>query len=82
MRQTDATDAIIFVYSNQIHMLEAWNRLTDKHIAINANKIWGTRKWSQGPTTNNQIAELTQAHGKVGIAQAVTIIGHKKFLEQ
>jgi hypothetical protein len=25
---------------------------------------------------------LTQAHGKVGIAQAVTLIRHKKFLEQ
>jgi hypothetical protein len=39
--QTDATDANTFAYSNQIHMLETWNRVTDKHIAINANKIWG-----------------------------------------
>jgi hypothetical protein len=62
-------------------MLKTWNRVTDKHIAINANKIWGTRDWSQGPTTNNQIAELTQARGKIVIAQAVTIIGRKKFLE-
>jgi hypothetical protein len=43
---TDATDASTFVYSNQIHMLETWNRVTDKHIAINANKIWGTHDWS------------------------------------
>jgi hypothetical protein len=46
IRQTDATDAIIFVYSNQIHMLETWNRVTEEHIAINVNKIWGTRDWS------------------------------------
>ena len=45
-RQTDATDANTFVYSNQIHMLKTWNRVTDKHIAINANKIWGTHDWS------------------------------------
>ncbi len=81
--QTDATDANTFVYSNQIHMLETWNRVTDKHITINANKIWGTRDWSrQGPTTNNQITELTQAHGEIGVAQAVTINGRKKFMER
>jgi hypothetical protein len=43
---TDATNANTFVYSNQIHILETWNRVTDKHIAINANKIWGTCNWS------------------------------------
>jgi hypothetical protein len=80
--QIDATDVNTCVYSNQIHVLETWNRVTDEHIAINANKIWGTRDWSRGPTTNNQIAELTKACGKIGIAQAVTIIGCKKFLEQ
>jgi hypothetical protein len=66
--QTDATDANTFVYSNQIHIFETWNKVTDKYIAINANKIWGTPDWSQGPTSNNQIAELTQACGKIGIA--------------
>jgi hypothetical protein len=45
--QTDSTNANTFVYSNQkIHMLETWNRVTDKHITINANKIWGTCDWS------------------------------------
>jgi hypothetical protein len=80
--QTDATNANTFVYSNQIHMLKTWNKVTDEHIPINAKKIWGTGDWSQGPNTNNQIAELTQACGKVGIAQAVTIIGRKTFLER
>jgi hypothetical protein len=75
--QTDAANANTFVYSNQIHMLKTWNRVADKHISINANKIWGTRNWSQGPNTNNQIAELTQTCGEVGIAQAVIIIGHR-----
>jgi hypothetical protein len=79
--QTDATDANNFVYSNQIHMLGTWNRVTDEQIAINVNKIWGTRDWSRGPNTNNQITELTQACGKVGIAQTVTLIGCMKFLE-
>jgi hypothetical protein len=41
-RQTDTTDANTFVYSNQIHMLKTWNRVTDEHIAINAIKIGGT----------------------------------------
>ncbi len=45
-RQTDATDANLFVYSNQIYMLKTWSRVTDKHITINANKIWVTRDWS------------------------------------
>jgi hypothetical protein len=63
-------------------MLKTWNRITDKHIAINANKIWGTGNWSQGPNTNNQIAEVTQARSKVGIAQAVTINGCNKFMER
>jgi hypothetical protein len=63
-------------------MLETWDRVTDEHIPINANKIWGTGNWSQGPSTNNQIAELTQVCGEIGIAQAVTIIGRNKFLEQ
>jgi hypothetical protein len=80
--QTDATNANTFVYSNQIHMLKTWNRVTDEHITINANKVWGTRNWSRGSTTNNQIAELTQARGEIGIAQAVTMIGRKKFLER
>jgi hypothetical protein len=75
--QADAIDANTFVYSNQIHMLETWN-----HIAIKPDKIWGTHDWYQGPKYNNQVAELTQACDIVGIAQAITIYGRKKFLEQ
>ena len=37
--QTDITDANTCVYSNQIHMLKTWNRITDEHITINATKI-------------------------------------------
>jgi hypothetical protein len=80
--QTDANNANNCVYSNQINMLKTWNRATKERIAINANKIWGTRSWSQGPNTKNQIAELTQACGKLGIAQTVTLIVRKKFLDQ
>ena len=38
MRQIDATDANVLIYSNQIHMLETWNQVTDARIAINANE--------------------------------------------
>ena len=42
-RTDDPINANMFVYSNQIHMLETWNQVTNANIAINANKIWGTR---------------------------------------
>jgi hypothetical protein len=78
--QVDATNANLFTYLASNHMLETWNRVTDESIAINANETWGTRDWT---CDNNdfQIAEMTQAQGKVGMANAVTIIGPKRFLE-
>ena len=42
-RTVDTTNSNAFVYSNQIHMLETWNQVTDTNISINANEIWGTR---------------------------------------
>ncbi len=42
----DATNVNSFVYSDQVHMLETWNQVTDANIAINANKIWGTHDWT------------------------------------
>jgi hypothetical protein len=80
--QVDATDANVLTYSNQIHMLETWNRVTDEDVAINANEIWGTRNWTRGAINNQQIAEMTATRGEVGTAQAVTLIGRKKFLER
>jgi hypothetical protein len=62
-------------------MLETWNRVTDKNIAINANEIWGMQDWTHG-TNDFQIAEMTQAWGKVGMANVVTIVGCKNFLER
>ena len=82
MRQIDATDANVFTYSNQIHMLETWNRVTDENVAINANEIWGARDWTRGTINNKQIAEMTATRGEIGTAQAVTLIGRKKFLER
>ncbi len=79
-RQVDATNANLFTYSALNHMLETWNRVTDESIAINANETWGTHDWTRG-NNDFQIAEMTQAHGKVGMANTVTIIGRKRFLE-
>jgi hypothetical protein len=42
-RQVNATNANLFAYSNSNHMLETWNRVTDKNIAINAYEIWGAQ---------------------------------------
>jgi hypothetical protein len=82
MRRVDATDANVLIYSNQIHMLETWNRVTDENVAINANEIWGARDWTRGAINNKQIAEMTATRGEIGTAQAVTLIGRKKFLER
>jgi hypothetical protein len=79
--QVDPTNANLFTYSASNHMLETWNAVTDKSIAINANETWGTRDWTQG-NDNFQIAEMTQACGEVGTANAVMIVGCNKFLER
>jgi hypothetical protein len=47
-RQVDATNANLFAYSNLNHILETWNRVTDKNIGINANEIWGMQDWTHG----------------------------------
>jgi hypothetical protein len=39
-------------------MLDTWNKITDKNIAINANEVWGTQDWTCG-NGDFQIAELT-----------------------
>jgi hypothetical protein len=79
--QVDATNANLFAYSNSNHMLETWNRVTDKNIAINANEIWRMQDLTHD-TNDFQIAEMTQAHGEVGMANVVTIVGRKNFLER
>jgi hypothetical protein len=79
--QVDATNANLFTYSASNHMLETWNRVMDKSIAINANETWGTRDWTRG-NDDFQIAEMTQARSEVGMANAVTIIGGKRILER
>ena len=82
-RAVNATNANAFVYSDQIHMLETWNQVTDANIAINANKIRGTLDWTQGTPVGGtfQIAEMNAARGKIGATNAVSFIGRKKFLE-
>ncbi len=83
MHAVDATNANAFVYSDQVHMLETRNQVTDVNIAINANKIWGTRNWTQDTPVGGtfQIAEMNAACGEIGTANAVSFIGCKKFLE-
>ena len=83
-RTVDLAAANTFVYSNPVHMLETWNQVTDANIAINANENWGMRNWTQGIPLGNvfQIAEMTQARGKIGTASLVTLLGCKKFLER
>jgi hypothetical protein len=71
-------NANLFAYSNLNHMLETWNRVTDKNIAINPNEIWGMQDLTHC-TNDFQITEMTQARGKVGMANIVTIVGRKKF---
>jgi hypothetical protein len=64
-------------------MLETRHKINDDLIARNANKIWGTRDWTTPPPNiENQVAEITNAHGEIGVANTVTCIGQKKFLEQ
>jgi hypothetical protein len=70
-RQVDTNNANLFAYSNLNHMLETWNRVTDKNIAIGANEIWGTQDWTHG-NNDFQIAEMTQACGEVENANVVT----------
>ncbi len=61
-------------------MLETWNKINDDLIARNANKIWGTHNWTTPPPNiENQVAKITNAHGKIGVANTVTCIGQKKF---
>ncbi len=83
-RIPDATAANTFTYSNPIHMLETWNQVTHYNVAINANKIWGTRDWTQGTLIGDvfQVAEMTQARGELGNANVVSLLGRKKFLER
>jgi hypothetical protein len=83
-RAVDATNVNAFVYSDQVHMLETWNQVTDANIGINANKIWGTHDWTQGTPVKGtfQIAEMNAARGEIGTANAVSLIGRKKFLER
>ncbi len=74
-------NANTFVYSNQIHMLETWNQVTDVNVPINANEIWVTHNWTQSTSIGGvfQIAEMTATRGKIGTANAVTLLGRKKF---
>ena len=83
-RTVNPAAANTFVYSNSEHMLKTWNQVTDANIAINAKKIWGTCDWTQGTPIGNvfQIAKMTQARGKIGTANSVSLLGCKKFLER
>ncbi len=46
----------------------------------NANKVWGMRDWTTTPPNiEHQVAEITNARGKNGVANSVTRIGQKKF---
>ncbi len=80
-RTNDVANANTFVYSNQIHMLETWNQVTDVNVAINANEIWGTGNRTQSTSIGGvfQIAEMTATRGEIGTANAVTLLGRKSF---
>jgi hypothetical protein len=59
-------------------MLETWNRIDDNLIATNANNIWGMHNWTILPqNVKNQVAEITNASGEIGVANVVTDIGQK-----
>jgi hypothetical protein len=59
-------------------MIKTWNKISDKLIANNANKMWGTCNWTV--FTSKRIKELTVTNGEV-IACNLTKIGKKKFME-
>ncbi len=83
MRQVDLSDVNNITYINPIHFLETWNKINDDLIARNANKVWGPQDWTTPPPNiENQVAEITNACGKIGVANTVTRIGQKKFLER
>ena len=79
----DPVNANTFVYSSQIQMLETWNQVMDANIAINANEIWGTHNWTEGTPVGIvfQNVEMAEICCKIGTANAVTVIGCKKFLK-
>jgi hypothetical protein len=83
MRTPNAAAPNAFIYLNPIHMLDTWNQVTDANVAINANEIWGTRDWTQGTPIGGvfQIAEMTNARGKLRAANSVTLLCRKNFLE-
>ena len=63
-------------------MLETWNKINDDLIARKAKKVWGARNWTTPPPNiENQVTEITNAPGKIGVANTVTHIGQKKFLQ-
>jgi hypothetical protein len=64
-------------------VLETWNKINDDLIARKANKVWGMRNWTtMHPNIEKQVAQYTNAPGKIGVANTVTHIGQKKFLQQ
>ena len=82
-RQVDPSNVINITYIYPIHVLEKWNKINDDLIARKANKVWGTRNWTNlPPNIEKQVAEITNAPGKIGVANTVTCIGQKKFLQQ
>jgi hypothetical protein len=76
----DSTDANAIIYKDPVNVTKTWNKINDKLIAKNANKVWGTCDWTV--STSKQIKEMTGTHGKVGTANALTKIGKKKFMER
>jgi hypothetical protein len=83
VHQVDPSNANNITYINPIHMLETWNKMIDNLVANNANEIWGMHNWTTPPPNiKNQVAEITNTCGKIGVANAVTCIGQKKILEQ
>ena len=67
-------------YKDPVNVTKTWNKINDKLIAKNANKVSGTCDWTV--STSKQIKEMTVTHGKVGTANALTKIGKKKFMER
>jgi hypothetical protein len=81
--QVDPSDVNNISYIDPIHMLETWNKINDDLMARNVNKIWGTHDWiTPPPNIEDQVAEITNTCGKIGVAITVTRIGQKKFMEQ
>jgi hypothetical protein len=76
----DATDTNAITYKDHINIIDTWNKITDDLIATNANETWGTCDWTT--PVNMQIKALSDTRGELVVANVISKISKKKFMER